>query len=167
MTLTTDRLGLPLLATAQAQKEITHNEALLRADMLMQPIVQSIGLSAPPTAPALGQCWIIGTGASGAWAGNDKALAAYTSSGWRFVAAQEGMSAWSLADALQARYAQGSWVLGQANVAQINVNALKVVGSQQPAITAPSGGSVIDAQCRTTVAAILAALVAHGLIAAH
>lgn len=62
----TDRLALPLLAAGQAQKEITHNEALGQLDMLVQLIVVSADLSAPPASPAEGQCWIVASGGSGA-----------------------------------------------------------------------------------------------------
>jgi hypothetical protein len=40
-----------------------------------------------------------------------------------------------------------------------------VVGPRQAAVAAPSGGTVIDAESRTALVAILAALRAHGLIA--
>ncbi len=33
------RLALPLLAAGQAQKELVHNEALLRLDLVSQPVV--------------------------------------------------------------------------------------------------------------------------------
>ena len=38
----TDRLLLPLLATAQAQKEVTHNEALTLVDLLLAPVVEAV-----------------------------------------------------------------------------------------------------------------------------
>lgn len=44
----TDRLRLPLLTAGQAQKEVTHNEALLLLDLLVQASVQSAGLTSPP-----------------------------------------------------------------------------------------------------------------------
>jgi len=47
---------------------------------------------------------------------------------------------------------------------EYRVDGVKVVGNRQPAITAPSGGGTIDAQSRTAIGAILAALQAHGLI---
>ena len=75
MSETSDRLKFPLLASGQAQKEATHNEALALADMLMQPVVQSVAPASVPASPQPGQCWIIGTGATGAWAGHDGALA--------------------------------------------------------------------------------------------
>jgi hypothetical protein len=165
MTQTTDRLGLPLLVAGQAQKEVTHNEALTLVDMLIQPTVQSVGLTTPPASPSPGQCWIIGQGAVDTWAGHDNALASYTLGGWRFIVPQEGMQAWSLADSTIAVYTDAQWGVGHVNVASINVNNRQVVGAQQSAIASPNGGTTIDSQARTTIASILAALQAHGLIA--
>lgn len=48
---------------------------------------------------------------------------------------------------------------------EYRVDGVKVVGSQGSAITDPTGGTVIDAQARTTLGLILAAMRAHGLIA--
>ena len=50
MTLQTDRFALPLLATAQAQKEMTHNEALALLDAVVQPVVVAV---APASVPVL------------------------------------------------------------------------------------------------------------------
>jgi hypothetical protein len=46
------RLALPLLAAGQAGKEVTHNEALTRLDMLVQPAVA--GIPMPRTDRRLG-----------------------------------------------------------------------------------------------------------------
>ena len=43
----TPRLGLPLLAAAQAQKHVTHNEALTVLDVLAQIAVKSRSLTLP------------------------------------------------------------------------------------------------------------------------
>ena len=39
----TPRWALPLLAAGQAEKELTHNEALLLLDMAVQPSVVAVG----------------------------------------------------------------------------------------------------------------------------
>ena len=65
-TLASARLGLPFLAAGQAQKEVTHNEALALIDAGLSPAAETIGVTAPPSAPALGQCWIVGGAPSGA-----------------------------------------------------------------------------------------------------
>jgi hypothetical protein len=48
---------------------------------------------------------------------------------------------------------------------EYRVDGVKVVGSQQAAVSDPTGGSTIDAQARTAINGILAALRGHGLIA--
>ena len=165
MTATTDRLILPLIAPGQAQKEMTHNEALTLIDALVQPVVQTVGTTAPPANPLPGQCWIIGTSATGDWAGHAAALAISTSGGWRFVSAFEGMSAWSLADGMVAVHRSGVWLIGETNARKLSINGIQVVAGQQATIAAPAGGMLADAESRAAIAAILMALREHGLIA--
>ena len=42
------RLGLPYLMPAQAQKHVTHNEALAHLDLLVQLVVQGFDATEPP-----------------------------------------------------------------------------------------------------------------------
>lgn len=161
----TPRLALSLLSAGQAQKELTHNEALLRADMLIQPVVQAVGVATPPTAPASGQCWIIGASATGVWSGHDANLACWTEAGWRFVAPFAGLMVLDASSGQIVRYSLGGWVSGTVNATQIRVAGTQVIGTQQAAISNPSGGATIDAEARITLATILSALRSHGLIA--
>ena len=71
----TPNLGLPTLAQGQAQKEIAHNEALLRLDALVQTSVESRALATPPGSPANGDRWIVPSGATGVWAGHTAQIA--------------------------------------------------------------------------------------------
>lgn len=161
----TDRLSFPLLAPGQAQKEMTHNEALTIADMLIQPVVQSIAPPAIPGAPVPGQCWVVGESPVGAWAGQDGAIACWTAGGWRFAAAADGMQIWSLDDDLPAVRRAGQWRLGQLRAASVEVGGQRVIGAQKPAIDDPTGGVLIDIEARAGIIAILGALRSHGLIA--
>ena len=81
----TARYRLDLLQSGQAQKEITHNEALIRADILLQSAVESRTLTAPPGAPVEGQCWVVAAAATGAWAGRSGEIACWSAGGWLFV----------------------------------------------------------------------------------
>lgn len=146
---TTGRLALPMLEPGQAQKEATHNEALATLDLATQASVMAVGVDAPPAAPLVGQSWIVGAAPSGAWAEHANALAGWTAGGWRFVAPFEGLSAWSVADGSLARFDGAVWR----------------IAARGAAIADPAGGSVTDAEARAGVAAILAALRAHGVIA--
>ena len=162
---TSVRLGLPLLQSGQAQKELSHNEALTLLDFAVQPVVEAVGVNAPPAAPVAGAGWVVGTTPSGAWTGQAQALAGWSEAGWRFVAARDGIAAWSLADGAIARFSDGTWTVGRVSGTEVVLGGNVVVGTRQAAIADPAGGSMTDAAARATIAAILAALRTHGLIA--
>lgn len=159
------RLALPLLAAGQAQKELTHNDALALLDLLVQPAVQAAGLDAPPADAVAGQCWIVGPAPTGDWAGQAMALAAWTASGWRFAPPLDGMAVWIVSDRLQARFVAGAWTAGTLAGHHVEIDGIPVVGPQSAAIAAPAGGAMIDAEARSAIFAMLAALRSHGLIA--
>jgi len=161
----TPRLNLPFILTNQAQKEVTHNEALESLDGLLHLLAESAGLADPPTSPAEGQVWIVAAAATGAWSGHDGELAQWIAGAWRFHAPVEGMRAWIVDQALPARFAAGAWVVGELRGTALLIDGLQVVGSQGGAIADPSGGTTVDAEARTAIGAILTALRAHGLIA--
>lgn len=162
----TDRLKLPLLAVAQAQKEVTHNEALALADVAVQAVVQAVAPPAVPTASLPGQCWIVGTSPTGAWSGRAGSLAAWTVAGWRFVAPFEGMRAWSIADGQMVRRTTSAWVIGAQTATTLSIGGKQVIGAQRPRVTIASGGATIDAEARAAILSIIAGLEAHGLFSA-
>jgi hypothetical protein len=160
----TARLALPLIAPGQAQKEMTHNEALALIDLAVQAGVTAARADAPPATPVIGECWIVGDAPEGAWAGQAGALAGWTAGGWRFVAPREGMSVWSAGDTMAWTFRAGLWRRGELRGLSLRVNGRQVVGAQAAAIAAPSGGATVDAEARATLSAVLAALRGHGLI---
>ena len=105
---TTTRHGLPLLQAGQAQKEVTHNEALVLLDLLAHPAVEGV-LATPPAAPLIGQGWIVGATATGDWAGQEGSLACCTSGGWRFLPARAGMLVWNAASSAFAWFDGALW----------------------------------------------------------
>lgn len=86
----TVNLGLPCIEGSQAQKHVTHNDALRILDTLVQLAVLDRDLTAPPASPAEGQRWIVKTGATGVWAGHADAIAAWQDGAWQFSAPQAG-----------------------------------------------------------------------------
>jgi hypothetical protein len=162
----TDRLSLPLLVAGQAQKEVTHNEALTLIDFLAQPVVVAVAPVSVPAAPTLGQSWIVGAAPTGAWAGKAAHIASWTSGGWRFCAPREGMCVWSIADTLFVRRTSSVWSIGAVTASTLSIGGQQVVGPRGLAIPNPSGGSSIDAESRLAIGAILSALRTHGLISA-
>ncbi len=81
----TPNLGLPTLAQGQAQKEIAHNDALLRLDALVQTSVKSRALATPPGSPTNGERWIVPSGATGVWAGQTDKIAFWREGAWAFL----------------------------------------------------------------------------------
>lgn len=160
-----DRFALPLLHVAQAQKELTHNEALAIIDMLLHPMAESVTASTPPGGPTVGQCWIVASGGTGAWAGKDGALACFTAGGWRYVFPRKGMRV-GVADEQSVHiYGATGWTIDPLRSGGLYLGDAKVVGVQQPAIAGASGGTTIDVEARAAINAILAALRNHGLVA--
>jgi hypothetical protein len=165
MSESTARLALPLLAAGQAQKEVSHNEALTRIDLAAQASVIAAGTETPPDEPEPGQCWVLGESPEGAWAGQAFAVAGWTEGGWRFLLPREGMRVWIEESEAFALFTGGYWVTGRAH-GRLFVEGVQVVGPQAAAIAAPSGGGTIDAEARMAISAILTRLQAHGLIGA-
>lgn len=93
MTDTTAILGLPYLLPSQAQKHVTHNEALRILDAVTQLSVLSADLDTPPTAPATGDRHIVASPGQDDWAGQDHAVAIRVDEAWQFFAPQTGWRA--------------------------------------------------------------------------
>ena len=115
----TQRLSLPYIAAGQAQKEVTHNEALQLLDVIVAGAVEQPPLSAPPATPAPGSCYLVGAGPTGPWAGQANRVAAYTSGGWRFVAPADGMAVVIKSSGLTASYRTGVWAIGDVTGARL------------------------------------------------
>jgi HK97 family phage prohead protease len=111
------------------------------------------------------ECWIVGNAPTGDWAGHAEAIACYGSGGWRFLEPVPGMLAWSLPDSRWVWHDGNNWISGDWPVAGVSVAGVRILGPQRPAIASPTGGSTIDAEARTALAAVLVSLRAHGLIA--
>ena len=97
MSQSSPRLSLPFIQAAQAQKHVTHNEALRALDLLVQLSFEDDTLSAPPVAPSEGDCYIVAAGGSAAWLGQDGAIAAYLDGAWQFQPARAGWRGYVIA----------------------------------------------------------------------
>jgi hypothetical protein len=88
------RLLLPRLAAAQAQKHVTHNEALDALDALVHLAVESRGIVSPASAPAPGDRFLLGPVPTGAWVGHGGQIAEWRDDGWTFHVPRGGWTAW-------------------------------------------------------------------------
>lgn len=106
----TPLLSLPLIQGSQAQKHVTHNEAIEQLDMVVQLTVEAVDASTPPSGAAEGQAWAVGDGATGAWAGRSGQVAAWRGGGWLFATPQTGWRAWNKSAAATFAFDGAAWV---------------------------------------------------------
>ncbi|HTM95938.1 MAG TPA: DUF2793 domain-containing protein [Croceibacterium sp.] len=140
----TPRHALPLLFPGQVQKELTVNEAHALSDALLHPAIEGEA-SDPPAEPDEGESWLVGTGATGDWIGEDGKLACREAGNWLFATPRDGMC-----------------VLDRSSGQRI----LYLGGWQRAAPPAePTGGTTVDAEARTAIAALIEALRVAGVFA--
>lgn len=118
-------LSLPYLQPAQAQKHVTHNEALQLLDVLVQMAVIARTLSLPPASPVDGERYIVGPGAGGEWAGKSGEIACFQAGAWRFITPMSGWQTWVLAEDIVLTHISGTWQEGTARLMakQLGINA--------------------------------------------
>ena len=104
-------LSLPFLAPAQAQKHVTHNEALERLDIVVQLSVESFDADTPPGLPEDGRVYALGAAPQGGWAGQAGHLAARIDGAWQFIAPRPGWRAVQTGTAALRIWDGTSWVL--------------------------------------------------------
>lgn len=106
----TANLGLPFIDGSQAQKHITHNEALRILDDAIQIAVLDTTLTVPPSSPVDGERHIVVSGATGAWAGQGSSVATWETNAWRFLAPKAGWRVWSIADGALLVFDGSAWM---------------------------------------------------------
>ncbi len=127
MSQTSPRLDLPFLQPSQAQKHVTHNEALRRLDLVVQLSVVATNATTPPPAPEQGEVHALGSAPTDEWAGQAGNLAAWLDNAWHFLSPGIGWRAWDQT-AGQIRIWDGSaWI--DPPVATQNLNGVGIATS--------------------------------------
>ncbi|HEV7717585.1 MAG TPA: DUF2793 domain-containing protein [Arsenicitalea sp.] len=115
-------LNLPYIMPSQAQKHITHNEAIRALDTLVQLVIVDRDLAGPPASPADGACYIVAASATGAWAGKSTQIAAFQDGGWLFYPPNTGWRAWIIDEDQLVAWNGSAWIV--AAVRSVNPAAL-------------------------------------------
>jgi len=120
---TSPNMFLPLLMPSQAQKHVTHNEALLALDALVQLSLVSRGQSAPPAEPEDGARYLIAAGGQDGWSGQDGKIACFLDGVWVYHVPRAGWIAW-VADETRALVFDGDdWRDIAGALDQLGINA--------------------------------------------
>jgi microcystin-dependent protein len=119
-------LNLPYILPAQAQKHVTHNEAIRVLDVIVQLSVTARNLAAPPANPVQGDRYIVAAGAAGDWAGRAGHIALWENGAWQFFAPNVGWTAWVVSEQVLASFSGTAWTSqadGPLNVGQLGISA--------------------------------------------
>ncbi|WP_298958788.1 DUF2793 domain-containing protein [uncultured Methylobacterium sp.] len=107
----TPRLALPLLAAAQAQKHVTHNEALTALDALVHLAVLDRTRAAPPANPVEGDRHLVTVSEpTGAWAGWAGRVACFQDGAWISYAPRPGWLAWVASEGALFVHDGAAWI---------------------------------------------------------
>ncbi len=104
------KLNLPYLMPAQAQKHVTHNEALRRLDGIVQLGVMGVVDDLP--VPVEGTCVIISAAPNGGLPVHH--VYHYADGAWEGYAPQSGWRAWDMETEILLVYHNGAWQAAQA-----------------------------------------------------
>ena len=105
----TTHLLLPYILASQAQKHVTHNEALRLLDAMVQLSVLDRTRTTPPASPVDGDRHIVASGATGLWAGWDLNIAFWVDGVWVRLVPRPGWLAWIAEEAVFAVCNGSSW----------------------------------------------------------
>lgn len=136
------RYALPLLFAGQSQKEAFVNEAHALTYALIHCAIEGTA-AAPPASPLEGTNWLVGASPTGVWSGQTGKIACRQAGNWLFVNPRDGMRLLDKSNGQERRFSAG-WL-----------------APSVPA--APSGGATVDAEARTALADLIAALRTAGV----
>ncbi len=109
MTDTSPILAMPYIQPSQAQKHVTHNEALSLLDVIVQLAVLSADQSAPPSTAVEGDRYLVAPNGQAAWAGQDGKIAAFVDAGWHFTTPLTGWIAQVLDTGSEVKFDGAAW----------------------------------------------------------
>lgn len=123
----TPHLNLPYISAAQAQKHVTHNEALRALDAIVHLSVLDRDLSTPPISPNEGDRYLVASNAIEEWSGQEQSIAAFQDGAWVFYTPNTGWLAWIVDEAILVGWDGSNWVVssggsGSGGGASVNLN---------------------------------------------
>ncbi|HEV7253777.1 MAG TPA: DUF2793 domain-containing protein [Mesorhizobium sp.] len=122
MTERTTHLAMPFILPSQAQKHVTHNEALQILDAVVQLSVKGRDLAAPPAAVSEGDRFLVPESGLGDWEGKAGRIATRQDGAWVFATPRTGWLVWIADEERLIAFDGGAW--RDAALAGVNPTAL-------------------------------------------
>ena len=139
----TPRLNLPFLYSGQAQKELTHNEALHLLDVLVQPVVQSIEQDEALPAAKPGELYIVGPNPKNEFIGHNNKIAQKQEAGWRFIGPLKWLQVTLETDGSQHRFDGNSWQAATASTPATTVDSALPLSSNSEYLIKDESGEYL------------------------
>lgn len=105
----TPNMGMPYILPAQAQKHVTHNEALQIIDGIANIVIRE-SRDTPPATPVEGDVYLVTPALAGEWLGRTGRLAMWIDGAWLYIAPKDGWCAWFSAESLFKVFDGSAWV---------------------------------------------------------
>ncbi|UXN60845.1 DUF2793 domain-containing protein [Phyllobacterium zundukense] len=141
---TTTNLKLPYIAPSQAQKHVTHNEAIRALDALVQLSVMSRKLKNAPPESSEGDRYIIASEAVVPWAGKTDQIAAWQDDAWAFLQPQEGWHAWVAEEQTFVVFERNSWRRVTTGTNPVDSVGINTVADENNRLALKSPASLFD-----------------------
>lgn len=140
----TPHLDLPFILPSQAQKHVTHNEALRILDAVVQLGVVSRTETMPPAEPQDGDRYIVPVGGSGAWSGHDLQVALRQGDGWTFLLPRAGWLAWVANESHLVAYDGEAWNAATSGGSGADMLGLNATASEATRLAVSSAASLFS-----------------------
>jgi hypothetical protein len=140
----TSNLKLPYIAPSQAQKHVTHNEAIRALDALVQLSVAGRNAAEPPAEPQEGDRYIVASPASGPWTGKNNHIAAWQDGAWAFFEPQEGWYAWVMEERAFVVFSQAAWNGVKAGANPVPAVGINSIADETNRLSLKSPASLFD-----------------------
>lgn len=140
----TFNLKLPYIAPSQAQKHVTHNEAIRALDALVQLSAINRTTTFPPEKNLEGDRYIINRPATGLWKGREDQIAAWQDGAWAFFTASEGWNVWIENEKSFVVFHHKKWTKNEINTNPVSRLGVEATADDTNRLSIKSPASLFD-----------------------
>lgn len=130
----------------------------------IHPVALSRVATAPPTSPALGDRYIIPSGATGAWVGRTDQVAVYLAGGWQFLQPKAGWVFYVVDESGDAYYSGVSWSLPRKSTGAWTPTIIGGTTAGNPTYTTRLGFFVTDGPLMELNVNLVFSGTGHGMV---